>query len=232
MLKLQHNILKLWRITTTFSVVVMLLYLVSCKDKNDNIAAFNYDPEVVPTMVTESFTTLISDSGVTQYKLVADKWMVFDKAKEPFQFFPSGLYFERFTPDFEIEATVVADTAWYYTEKELWKLISNVHVENMQGEEFFSQELYWDGKSGRVYSDSYIEIKRGDTRLKGYGFESNETMTNYRIFRPHDGLLPFKDENSTDSLSVDSTENEVFDRPQQTPQTQSVVANSIQMMNE
>lgn len=210
----------------------MLLFLISCKDKNDNLVAFNYDPELVPTMVTESFTTLISDSGVTQYKLVADKWMVFDKAKEPFQFFPSGLYFERFTPDFEIEATVIADTAWYYTEKELWKLKSNVHVKNMQGEEFESQELYWDGKKGRVYSDSYIEIKREDTRLKGYGFESNESMTNYRIFRPHDALLPLKDENHTDSLAVDSTSNNELDKLQHTSQTRSEVTNSIQMKSD
>ena len=210
----------------------MLLFLISCKDKNDNLVAFNYDPELVPTMVTESFTTLISDSGVTQYKLLADKWMVFDKAKEPFQFFPSGLYFERFTPDFEIEATVIADTAWYYTEKELWKLKSNVHVKNMQGEEFESQELYWDGKKGRVYSDSYIEIKREDTRLKGYGFESNESMTNYRIFRPHDALLPLKDENHTDSLAVDSTSNNELDKLQHTSQTRSEVTNSIQMKSD
>ncbi len=186
-------------------VVVMLLNLGSCKDKNDSLVAFQYDPEVVPTMITDSFTTLISDSGITRYKLIADKWMVFDKAKEPFQYFPFGIYLERFTPDFEIEATVKADTAWYYNEKELWHLKSNVHVENMQGEEFDSDELFWDGENGRVYSDSYIEIKRGDTRLKGYGFESNQSMTNYRIFRPHDGLLPFSEGNRTDSLSVDST---------------------------
>jgi len=186
-------------------VVVMLLNLGSCKDKNDSLVAFQFDPEVVPTMITDSFTTLISDSGITRYKLIADKWMVFDKAKEPFQYFPFGIYLERFTPDFEIEATVKADTAWYYNEKELWHLKSNVHVENMQGEEFDSDELFWDGENGRVYSDSYIEIKRGDTRLKGYGFESNQSMTNYRIFRPHDGLLPFSEGNRTDSLSVDST---------------------------
>ena len=231
MLNKQHNISHNWRITTTTMVVVMLLFFVSCKERDDNIVAFNYDPEVVPTLITETFTTLISDSGVTQYKLVADKWMVFDKAKEPFQFFPSGLYFERFTPDFEVEATVVADTAWYYTEKELWKLKSNVHVENMQGEEFESEELFWDGKNGRVYSDKYIEIKRGDTRLKGCGFESNESMTNYRIFRPHDGLLPFKDENQTDSLAADSTKNNGVETPQLAPQSGSVVANSIQKMN-
>jgi hypothetical protein len=97
-------------------------FFVSCKDKNENLVAFEYDPEVVPTMITERATQLISDSGVTRYKLVADRWLVFDKAKEPYSYFPEGIYLERFTPDFNIEATVEADTAWYYSVKGLWRL--------------------------------------------------------------------------------------------------------------
>lgn len=212
MLKIQHNILNLWHITTTYSVVVMLFYLVSCKDNNDNLVAFTYDPEEVPSMITDSAYQLLSDSGVTRYKVSYDLWMVFDKASEPYQYFPSGIFLERFTPSFDIEATVEADTAWYYDNKRIWKLRSNVHVENMQGEEFNSEELYWDMENGRVYSDTYIEIKRKDSQLKGYGFESNEQMTNYRIFRPHDGKLPFTDNSApqdslynaeTDTITVD-----------------------------
>jgi LPS export ABC transporter protein LptC len=202
-LKLQHDISNLLRITTTFSVVVMLLYLVSCKKNSDNIVNINYDPELIPTMITDSAYQLLSDSGVTRYKISYDVWMVFDKAKEPYQYFPSGIFLERFTPDFETEATVKADTAWYYDEKKLWKLKSNVHVENMQGEQFSSDELYWDMENRRVYSDTYIEIKRMDSQLKGYGFESNEQMTDYKIFRPHDGRLPFVDSPvSNDSLNL------------------------------
>jgi hypothetical protein len=63
----------------------------------------------------------------------------------------------------------------------------------MQGEEFRSDELFWDERQEKVYSDKYIEIKRGDSELKGYGFESNQEMNEYRIFRPHDGRIPFKD---------------------------------------
>lgn len=180
----------------------MLLFSVSCKDKNDNLVAFAYDPEVIPTMITDTVTTLISDSGITRYKLVTDVWKVFDKAREPYWYFPEGIYLERFTPDFEIEATVLADTAWYYSEKDLWKLKKNVHVENMKGEVFNSEELYWDQKNEKVYSDKYIEIKRGVTEIKGYGFESNQAMTDYRIFRPHDGKLPFSDETPADSLQA------------------------------
>lgn len=186
----------------------MLLYFVSCKNGNDNLVDFKYDPEVIPTMITDSAYQLLSDSGVTRYKISYDVWMVFDKAKEPYQFFPKGLYLERVTPDFTTEATVEADTAWYFDDKKLWRLRSNVHVQNMQGEEFNSEELFWDMENGKVYSNTYIEIKRKDSQLKGYGFESNEQMTDYRIFRPHDGKLPFVDKPSvpTDSLKIEKTD--------------------------
>lgn len=181
-------------------MVVMSFFFVSCKDKDENLVPLRYDPEKVPTMITDSVTTLISDSGITRYKLIADVWQVFDKAGEPYWYFPRGIYLERFTPDFNIEATVIADTAWFYNKKELWKLKKNVHVENMKGELFDSEELFWDQKKKRVYSESFIVIKRGETEIKGFGFESNQQMTDYRIFRPHDGRLPFTDNAPADTL--------------------------------
>ena len=208
MLKKQRHIPYYRRLTTALVAAVTALFFFSCKDKDEGLVAFSYDPEEVPTLITDSATQLVSDSGITRYKMVYDVWMVFDKAKEPYWYFPEGLYLERFTPDFEIEATVEADTAWYYTEKDLWKLKKNVHVENMEGEKFDSEELYWDQKNGKVYSDAYIEIERQESRLKGYGFESNEQMTNYRIFRPRDARFPFVEqpENArvADSLSLDA----------------------------
>ncbi|MFA7492466.1 MAG: LPS export ABC transporter periplasmic protein LptC [Proteiniphilum sp.] len=199
----------IWHITITVSVVVMSLF--SCKDKNDNLVALTYDPDSVPTMITRDASTLISDSGITRYRIVADVWMVFDQAKESYWYFPEGIYFEQFTPDFEIEATVEADTAWYYNTKDLWKLRRNVHVENRKGEQFDSEELFWDGKNGKVFSETYIEIKSGLTELKGYGFESNQTMTDYRIFQPHDGKLPFSETAPADSLSSDSIEEDLME---------------------
>ncbi|RNC63617.1 LPS export ABC transporter periplasmic protein LptC [Proteiniphilum sp. X52] len=198
MLRGHRHIKYVWRITITVSVVVMSFF--SCKDKNDNLIAFAYDPDTVPTMITTSVSQLISDSGITRYRIVADVWMVFNQAKEPYWHFPEGLYFEQFTPDFEIEATVEADTAWYYNTKDLWRLKKNVHVENRKGEQFDSDELFWDGKNGKVFSEAYIEIQSGLTELKGYGFESNQTMTDYRIFRPHDGKLPFSETTPADSI--------------------------------
>ena len=68
-------------------------------------------------MVTNDVSTLISDSGRTRYKIVANVWEIYDKAKEPFWYFPEGFYLERYDAGFNIEATIVADTAWNYTAK-------------------------------------------------------------------------------------------------------------------
>ncbi|WP_294082293.1 LPS export ABC transporter periplasmic protein LptC [Proteiniphilum sp. UBA5384] len=191
MLGNHRNIQFLLRITITVLVVVMSL--LSCRDKSENLVPLAYDPDSVATMITHNVSTLISDSGITRYRIVADVWMIYDQAKEPYWYFPQGIYFEQFAPDFEIEATVVADTAWYYNNQEMWKLKKKVHVENREGEQFDSEELFWDQKNGKVFSDAYIEIKRGVSELKGYGFESNTAMSDYRIFRPHEGKLPFSD---------------------------------------
>ena len=182
----------------------MFLFAVSCGKKNENLVNIKFDPETMPTMITDSVVTLISDSGITRYKLTADVWQSFDRAKEPYWFFPKGIYLERFNETFNVEATIVADTAWNYTNKKLWRLKGNVFMKNIAGDEFKSQEFFWDQNTAKVYSDKYIEIKRGALELKGYGFESNQEMTDYQILKPHDGKLPFDDDPDAPPLQPDS----------------------------
>lgn len=183
-------------ITVVLLAIVMLFLYTACGSTDKELIDIKYDPETTPSMVTDSVTTLISDSGITRYKLIADNWQVFDQAEDPYWYFPEGLYLERFDSSFQVEAKIFADTAWNFTDRRLWRLKGNVDIRNMEGEMFLSDELFWDQREQRVYSDQYIEIKRGDTELKGYGFESNQEMTEYQIFRPHDGRIPFKEDNS------------------------------------
>ena len=182
----------------------MLFFYTACNSKDKDLVDIQFDPELIPSMNTDSVTTLISDSGVTRYKLIAANWQVFDKAKEPYWYFPEGIYLERFDSLFQVEAKILADSAWNYTEKQLWRLKGHVDIRNMEGEMFLSDELFWDQKNQKVYSDKYIEIKREETELKGYGFESNQEMTDYRIFRPHEGRIPFKEEEPFTNTESDS----------------------------
>ena len=61
------------------------------KKKRDNVIATAIDPDSMPTMVTKDGTTLISDSGMTKYRITSKLWIVYDEAKTPGWKFLTGL---------------------------------------------------------------------------------------------------------------------------------------------
>ena len=111
---------------------------------------------------------------------------------------------EKFDTLFHTEASIKADTAYYYTKRELWELIGHVEVESLQGEHFETSRLFWNQKEEKVYSDEYIRIEQEDKIVTGIGFESNQNMTQYKIFNSQ-GIFPVEDkpaENPPDSAQV------------------------------
>ena len=96
-------------ITTTFAVVVMLLlFMASCGKENKEVVEVTFDPENTYTLRTTDVSSLISDSGITRYRMNAKEWLVFGKAKEPYSYFPQGVYVEKFDSLFNVEASVKA----------------------------------------------------------------------------------------------------------------------------
>ncbi|MBQ7631989.1 MAG: LPS export ABC transporter periplasmic protein LptC [Paludibacteraceae bacterium] len=152
----------------------------------------------LPSMVTDSVMTLISDSGVTRYRIEAPKWLIFDRTEPPCQEFPQGIYMEQFDEELKVQASLKADYAYYNETAQEWLLRGNVHALNRKGEQFDTPELRWSQHDHRVYSDTTIHITREKSIIQGVGFESNEEMSKYTILRPS-GVFPIKDEEETES---------------------------------
>ena len=172
------------RIAILFGVVAMpfLCALVSCGGEKKEIVDVGFDPNNSYTMKATQIVTMVSDSGITRYKVVTAEWLMFDEAEEPYWFFPEKVHLEKFDSLFRVEASVDADTAYYYKRKELWKLSGNVRVKNLEGEQFETELLFWDEQGKKIYSDHFIRITKNDFVNTGMGFESNLTLTQYRIF--------------------------------------------------
>ena len=180
-------------ITTTLSVVVMLVLLMaSCGKEKTDIVEVAFDPENTYTMKAMDVTELISDSGIIRYKAKAKEWLSYDKAAEPYYLFPKGAYVERFDSLLNKDASIEADTAYYYPKKDLWKLVGNVEYLSLKGEKFNTELLFMNQKEDRVYSDKYIRIEQADKIITGIGFESNMRMTRYEVFNSQ-GSFPVKD---------------------------------------
>lgn len=179
----------------------------SCKDDTKLETAEVDTAAEIPTMLTRDVETLISDSGVTRYRIVTPIWYVYDEVEEPYWRFPEGLNLDKYDNFFRTEATVRADSAFYLKRKQTWRLDGNVNISNVMNEKFLTQQLFWDQRTHKLYSDSFIHIERTDRVLEGYGFESNEQLTRYTI-KKVSGIFPaseFKSKGQRQTADTDST---------------------------
>lgn len=140
-------------------------------------------------MTTRNVSTLISDSGVTQYRIVSPLWEVYDYREHPYWRFPEGIYLRKFDRKMKVIATIAADSAIYFRDKNLWRLDGRVEVTKEPQELFLSQQVFWDQNKGIVYSDSFIHIENATHMMEGYGFSAKQDFSEYRITRPL-GIFP------------------------------------------
>lgn len=164
----------------------------SCAEKEQELMRGNFDPEKFATMTTTDVSTLISDSGVVRYKITSPLWQVFDQAREPRWDFPKGLHLEKYNDMFRVEAEVTCDSARYFKDQQLWRLDGYVEITNIAGEKFLTPQLFWDQRHKKLYSDSFIHIEQRGRIIEGYGFTSNERMTQYEVKRVM-GMFPATD---------------------------------------
>ena len=182
------------RIATVLGTVALLVFISSCSGRKKVMGEAITERDSMAVMHTRDVVTLISDSGVTRYRITTKDWKVFDRKDPPYWAFEEGIYLEKFDTLFQTEANIEADTAYYYTKKELWKLMGHVEIQNLKGEHFSTSLLYWDQRKEKIYSDRFIRIKQPDRIITGHGFESNQQMTVYTIHQT-EGIF-YVDENA------------------------------------
>ncbi|MCR5069503.1 MAG: LPS export ABC transporter periplasmic protein LptC, partial [Prevotella sp.] len=154
--------------------------LTSCEGNQEHIAEAVNAQDSIAFMRSRGISTLISDSGVMRYKLVAEEWDIYTNTNPPTWKFMKGLLMERFDESFHIDLHVQSDTAYLHDQR-LWELRGRVVIRNVEGTLFRTEELFWDMNEHQMWSTKYMRIKTTDQELEGTDFRSNEQMTNYYV---------------------------------------------------
>ena len=158
-----------------------LFLLSACDQVQEHTAPAINDKDSVAMMTTYGLNTLISDSGVIKYRIIAERWDVNTVRQPSYWEFIKGVFFEQFDEKFHVEAYVQADSAWYYDQLKLWKLRGRVRIRNANGLVYRSEELYWDGSSHELYSNVFSRVITPERALEGTYFRSNENMSRYIV---------------------------------------------------
>ena len=207
-IKLPHTRFTL--LPLTFYLLLFTFYFfTSCSGKPKEEIVDVPGIDSLPRMATTEIISLVSDSGTIRYRILTDKWLLYDRAQQPYWFFPKGLYVERFDSVLHVDARIKCDTAYFYERLQLWELRGNVHIENLQDEKFDTELMFWDQRKEKIYSDKFIRIERKDQIWTGFGFDSDQSMTVYTVRKPQ-GIFPIDD----NQINLSDSESSVNDAGQ------------------
>ena len=90
--------------------------MISCNKTNSSFQIVPVDAKTLPVSRTEDVLSLISDSGITRYRLKTKVWEVYTHPEE-YWYFPEKIYVEQFDSLLNVKGSIEGDTAYYFVKK-------------------------------------------------------------------------------------------------------------------
>lgn len=186
---------------TSLLLFITLSALCACSEQKEHTAPAINPQDSVSVMISYGINTLVSDSGIMKYRIVAEKWEINEIKNPPRWYFPRGLFMEQFDEKFHVETYIQADTAYNYTQQKLWHLIGNVRVKTVDGLRFWSEELWWDQNRHELYSNLYSHVVTPEREIEGAYFTSDEHMRHYKVTNTKGNFIR-EEENGPDTTAT------------------------------
>ena len=189
--------------TQRITATALAVFLVACGEQK--VKPRVEDPETTPTQVAVDLKSIESKNGSKSYRLSTPLMERYELAAEPFAEFRKGIKVETFNDTTRAVAnTLVADYARLDEKKEVWEVRGNVVGRNLaEDKALFTEQLFWDQKQDKIYTDKYVRVVDGRNQYHGTGFESDGAFKRW-TFRNTRGVMEVSP--AADSTAVDSTQ--------------------------
>ncbi len=172
-------------LSVALSVAGSAILLFSCDTSKPEPDPAVY--EKVMTEYSENLAIVMSQNGQRSYFFKTPQVEGYMLAREPYREFRKGISITTYKNDSlsEVDAVLTANYAIYYEKRQLWEAKGNVVVEKSDGTEFYSQQLFWNARTKKIYSnvDSKLVKNEGRDVFIGEGFESDEEFKDWRFRR-------------------------------------------------
>jgi LPS export ABC transporter protein LptC len=159
----------------------LALGLCACGEKIRPSVLQGVDTKHGPQQESWHSTVVISDSGKVQAKIVAGYIRKFDNPQETL--LDSGVVVYFFN---ELGKQTTTMTALHGKVNERTYDIDafgNVLVVSDDSTRLRSEKLYWDNNRRLIHTPEYVSIISPKEKVQGQGFESDQRLRNYRIFK-------------------------------------------------
>ena len=136
------------------------------------------------TEYSENMSITMSENGRKSYHFETPLIEGYSMAHDPYREFRKGIKITIYDENTGAEsATLTANYAIFYGNRKLWEAKGDVVVTKHDGTRLYTQQLFWNSQTKRIYSNVDTKLVTDTDELIGEGFESDEDMNEPRFRR-------------------------------------------------
>ena len=207
-----------------YSAIALLLLgsalLFSCKEE---IKESDESLDAIMTEKSSNLTIVVSENGRKSYRFTTPLLEGYTLGRDPYREFRKGIKITTFQDDSltTVNATLESNYAIYYENRKLWEAKGNVRIVKHDGTKVFTQQLFWNSTTKRIYSNVDTKIVTADDTHYTEGFESDEDLVELN-FRHWKGKVMMKEE-----MMQQGGDSTVVDKKSEEPQVEQKASQSI-----
>ena len=138
--------------------------------------------ETLMTEYSEDLSIQMSENGLKSYHFSTPLMEGYAMARDPYKEFRKGVKVVMYESDStsNVSAILTSNYAIFYDNRKLWEAKGDVVVVQTNGRKLYTQQLFWNQATHRIYSNVDSRIIDGDEVYDCEGFESDENMKDWR----------------------------------------------------
>lgn len=158
-----------------FLRIFIFIFLLSCEDNFQEIQNIN-SKNILPIGITENLKLIYTDSAKVKAILYSDLNKDFTNQSFPYSEFPEGVKITFYDNDLN-ETIVTSDYAITYNKTNIVNLIGNVVINNFDGSELKTKQLYWDPEQEWLFTEKKFSFKNIDYDIIASRLDANRSFT-------------------------------------------------------
>ena len=207
---LKHSLIRNLSVALPLLGSAILLFSCQASAPQTEEPTESQNSENMMTEYSENLSIVMSENGLKSYHFETPLMEGYTLARDPYREFRKGIKITMFEEDSTSNdaATLTANYAIFYENRKLWEAKGDVVVIQTNGRRLYTQQLFWNQSTHRIYSNVDSRIVDGDEMTDCEGFESDEEMVQWK-YRKLKGVTYFtmSEDGGTksDSTKVDKT---------------------------
>lgn len=163
-----------------FLIILITVTLYSCKNDlkklKEKQSAFNLNAERA-----EEVSILYGKDGVTKAKLYTKSFQHIQNVTPSYIEMKEKLRVDFYNDSMQIQSTLTAKYGKYFEQDGNVLVRDSVKVVNLKNEQLETEELIWNEKIQKFYTEKFVKITTPTQVIYGDGLESNQNFSEYKI---------------------------------------------------